>query len=62
MEEATFKMDVEKLINYYSLDAEAGTPDYILAEMVDNYLRTEIFRHRETERRKSTNSQETLLS
>lgn len=57
-----FKSDVEILINRYSIDAKAGTPDYILAEMVMNYLRDEIFRHRENERRKRTNKQEALIS
>ena len=56
-----FKSDVEILINRYSIDAKAGTPDYILAEMVETYLRTEIFRHREIMRHKSTHEQETLI-
>lgn len=58
----TFKRELESLINRYSLDAEAGTPDYILAEMVENYLRIEIFRHREVTRHKSRhNNQEPLI-
>ena len=57
----TFKGELESLINRYSIDAKAGTPDYILAEMVETYLRTEIFRHREIMRHKSTHEQETLI-
>lgn len=57
-----FKSDVEILINRYSIDAKAGTPDYILAEMVATYLGAEIFRHCENERRKRTNKQEALIS
>ena len=57
-----FKREVERLINRYNFDAEAGTPDYILAEMVEKYLRTEIFRHREVTRHKSRhNNQEPLI-
>lgn len=39
----TFKEELEKLINRYSIENESDTPDFILADLVRNILN--IFAH-----------------
>ena len=36
----TFRKELEQVLNKYSIDSMCGTPDFILAEMVEGYLLT----------------------
>lgn len=39
MEKSKFQIDLEKLINRYSLEKDSDTPDFILAEYLNNCLK-----------------------